>query len=268
MKYVCPLITVSDIKKARDFYEKVLEQKVKIDHGENVTFEGDFAIHLKSHFQTLIDNREIKMGSNNFELYFEFDDIKQIEKKLIDNKVEFLHTTREQPWRQRVIRFYDPDNNIIEVGESMEFLAYRLFKEEKTIKEISGITTLPDSFIQASIQKLELKEYKGRVPACGCFCGGCPNYIRDKKPCPGAEINVARCEKCKTFHLCCIDKGITHCYQCDEFPCKKFKGFSKRWEKYGQNFIENQSLLKTKGKNGFLDYFNARIYTVDKKRTK
>jgi len=98
---------------------------VKFDFGENVTFEGDFALHLKSHFQKLIDNKEIKTGSNNFELYFEFNDIKQIEKRLIENEVDFIHKTREQPWRQRVIRFYDLDQNIIEVGESMEFLAYR-----------------------------------------------------------------------------------------------------------------------------------------------
>ena len=103
-----------------------------------------------------------------------------------------------------------------------------------------------------------LKNYRGRVPACGVFCGGCPTYIREKKPCPGAEINVQRCEKCKTFHLCCQEKGVTHCYQCNEFPCKKFKAFSKRWEKYGQNFIENQLFLKGNGCNAFLDYFNTK----------
>jgi hypothetical protein len=36
-------------------------------------------------------------------------------------QVEYVHPLREQPWRQRVVRFYDPDHHIIEVGES--FLA-------------------------------------------------------------------------------------------------------------------------------------------------
>lgn len=57
-----------------------------------------------------------------------------------------------------------------------------------------------------------MKAYCGRVPACGVFCGGCPRYIQEKNPCPGATINKARCEKCKTFHLCCVEKGITHCF--------------------------------------------------------
>ncbi len=260
MKYICSLITVSDIKKSRDFYEYILEQKVKYDFGENVTFEGDFAIHEKSHFQKLINDIEIKSGGNNFELYFEHDDIEGIEKKLANNNIKFIHQTREQPWKQRVIRFYDPDQNIIEIGESMEFLAFRLFKEGNAVKEISEITSMPIDFINAAIVKIDLKNYKGRIPACGCFCGGCPNYLRDKNPCPGAELNKAKCEKCKTFHLCCQEKGITHCNECDEFPCNKFKSWTKRWEKYGQNFIENQNLLKSKGEAGFLDYYNAKIY--------
>lgn len=156
MKYISPLITVSDIKKSRDFYENVLDLKAKYDFGENVTFEGDFAIHVKTHFQKLIDNKEIKSESNGFELYFEHDDIQEIEKKLIAENIDFIHKTREQPWRQRVIRFYDLDLNIIEIGESMEFLAFRLCKQGNSLKEISSITSMPTEFINAAIQKIDL----------------------------------------------------------------------------------------------------------------
>lgn len=104
-----------------------------------------------------------------------------------------------------------------------------------------------------------LKYYKGCVPACGVFCGGCPIYVRDKKPCPGAEKNTARCENCKTFHLCCRSRGITHCHECPIFPCAKFKGFAKRWLKYGQDFTENQKLLKEKGEQYFLTLYNSKV---------
>jgi len=106
---------------------------------------------------------------------------------------------------------------------------------------------------------MTLKPYNGRVPACGVFCGGCPTYTRDKKPCPGAEINIERCKKCNTFHLCCEEREISHCYQCDDFPCAKFKRFSKRWLKYGQNFIENQKLIQEVGVDQFLTHYNSRI---------
>lgn len=100
--------------------------------------------------------------------------------------------------------------------------------------------------------------YNGRVPACGVFCGGCPNYTRIKKPCKGAEYSD-KCERCKTFHLCCKEKGITHCFQCRIFPCSKFKSFTKRWLKYGQNFIENQRLLAL-GTDVFLDNYNRMVH--------
>ncbi|MCK5127089.1 MAG: DUF3795 domain-containing protein [candidate division Zixibacteria bacterium] len=103
-----------------------------------------------------------------------------------------------------------------------------------------------------------MKKYAGRIPACGCFCGGCPVYTREKNPCPGAELNIKRCERCKTFHLCCLNKNITHCHECDEFPCKKMKTFAKSWLKYGQNFIENQEFLKNKGEKAFIDKWNKK----------
>jgi uncharacterized membrane protein (UPF0127 family) len=33
--------------------------------------------------------------------------------------VKFIHELREQPWKQKIIRIYDPDNNILEIGEPM-----------------------------------------------------------------------------------------------------------------------------------------------------
>jgi len=117
MKFICALITVEDIERSKAFYQDVLNQKIKFDFGENVFFEGDFAIHLKSHFQNLIEGKEIKSYSNAFELYFETDFLDDIEKKLLENSVEFIHKIREQPWKQKVLRFYDPDGNIIEIGE-------------------------------------------------------------------------------------------------------------------------------------------------------
>jgi hypothetical protein len=108
-----------------------------------------------SHFSKLIDDKTILKESNSFELYFEYDDIENFSKKLKSRNVEFVHDVREQPWRQKVVRFYDPDKNIIEVGESLEFLSFRLSMEGKTIEEISKITSLPASFILESIKQMK-----------------------------------------------------------------------------------------------------------------
>ena len=122
---------------------------------KNITFHGGFAIHLRSHFKELIDNKEIKNRANNCELYFEYDDLEQMEKNLNKEGVEFVHKIREQPWRQKVMRFYDPDDNIIEVGESFEHLSHRLHREGMEVEKISKITYMPQDFVKNSIARYE-----------------------------------------------------------------------------------------------------------------
>jgi len=151
MKFMSSLITVSDIKRSRDFYENVLGQKVQADYGENVSF-GGFSIHLRPHFKMLIDNKEIVGGGNNFELYFEYDNLEQIVKKLKAEKVEFIHEIKEFPWKQLGVKFYDLDRNIIEIGETMEHLSFRLHQQGNSFDEISKLTGLSIEFIEKSVQ--------------------------------------------------------------------------------------------------------------------
>jgi len=153
VKFISPLLVVEDMQRARRFYETVLGLNVIVDFGENITFEGNFALHQQAHFQSLIDGREIKSGGNDFELYFEYDDLDDVNARLNNNQVELVHPMREQPWRQRVVRFYDPDRHIIEIGESMEFLCYRLHREGLSSEVISQTTMMPEPFVKAGIEK-------------------------------------------------------------------------------------------------------------------
>jgi catechol 2,3-dioxygenase-like lactoylglutathione lyase family enzyme len=151
MKYICALITVENIQKSRQFYEGILHQKVITDFGENIGFEGGFALHKRDHFSSLIDNRIILKESNAFELYFEEDDLAVVEKSLQKEGIEFIHGIKEQPWRQQVIRFYDYDKNIIEIGERLEHEAYRLYLEKINIEEIMRYTYLNKESIEKAI---------------------------------------------------------------------------------------------------------------------
>ncbi|MDC7231625.1 MAG: VOC family protein [Spirochaetales bacterium] len=147
------LITVEDVKKARYFYETLLQQKVVLDFGENLTFQGEFSIHLRSHFEGVIGSRVARGRHNNCELYFEHDDLEEVETLLKKEGIEFLHPITEQPWRQKVMRFYDYDGNLIEVGESMSHTAFRLSQEGLEISEISRITYISEKEVKSAIQK-------------------------------------------------------------------------------------------------------------------
>lgn len=150
MKFVTALLVVKDINISRNFYETILSQKVKYDFGENITFNGDFSIHHRAHYEKLLNGKKIESGQHNVELYFEEDNLDELYSELIKKGVVFVHEIEEQPWKQRVMRFYDPDNYIIEVGESIKYLCVRLYNEGYTINEINKMTGMPEIFIKES----------------------------------------------------------------------------------------------------------------------
>jgi hypothetical protein len=75
--------------------------------------------------------------SNNIELCFEEEqfDIFLIKLKTFD--VKYLGNVIEHSWGQRVVRFYDLDGHIIEVGENMKMVIKRFQKAGLSMEEIS-----------------------------------------------------------------------------------------------------------------------------------
>lgn len=156
VRLACSLITVRDMARSRDFYERILSQKVKYDFGENVTYEGDFALHEEKHFRSLLGEGAAPSGTgtgHDFELYFETDDIEAIVRKLEDERTEFIHRIKEQPWGQQVMRLYDPDRHIVEIGEPMSAVIRRLHAEGMTAQEIEARTSLPAAIILKTIKE-------------------------------------------------------------------------------------------------------------------
>jgi len=126
MKYIASLVVVEDVSAARYLYETLLGQKVVADYGENLAFEG-FSLHKKKHFEVLT-GVSTEFRCNGFELYFEEDRLEDLETRLKAEGFEFIHGVVEQQWKQRALRFRDRDGNIIEVGESFEYMAVRLLR--------------------------------------------------------------------------------------------------------------------------------------------
>lgn len=103
-----------------------------------------------------------------------------------------------------------------------------------------------------------MKSYIGFIPPCGVYCGTCPNYLREKNPCPGAEKHC-RARKCKGIYVCCTEKrGLSYCYECSIFPCSRYRKFAESWKVYGQDIIENQQRLKELGAEKWLGEHNKK----------
>jgi catechol 2,3-dioxygenase-like lactoylglutathione lyase family enzyme len=156
LKFVCPLIVVDDMARSRNFYEQLLGQKVKFDFGEDVSFEGNFSIHHRPHFQTLLGEPAqypVVRKTHNGELYFETDELESVFQRLKLADVEFIHAVREQPWGQGVMRFYDPDGHIIEIGEPMEAVVWRFYKKGLPIDLICEKSSMPREFVENVIRE-------------------------------------------------------------------------------------------------------------------
>ena len=152
MKFKNPLLVVSDMEKSKRFYKDVLNLRVIIDFGANVTLTGGLCLQTKETWMGFIDAKEedIIFGGNNAEIYFEEDDFDAFAEKLkgIDD-IDYVHPVIEHRWGQRVVRFYDPDRHIIEVGENMKFVCRRFLDSGMTEEEVAVRMDVPLKFVQA-----------------------------------------------------------------------------------------------------------------------
>ena len=155
MKFGCPIIAVKDVNISRDFYEKVLCQKVTLDLGINITFGDEsscFAIQGDYAGLVDVDDFGVNYKGNDHEIYFEEKDFDWFEKHLKQfDDIIYVHKTKEYSWGQRVIRFYDPDFHIIEVGESMESVFKKFQSQGMNIDEVAKRTQHPIEFVKKYI---------------------------------------------------------------------------------------------------------------------
>ena len=137
MKHVC-MLSVADINAARKFYEDLFGLEVFQDYGRNIAFTCGLA--LQQDFDCLVDlpKEKVLKKSNNAEIVFEEQDFDGFLNKLKEYPdIEYLGEVIEHSWGQRVIRFYDLDGHIIEVGEDMKIVIKRFLDSGMTMEEVS-----------------------------------------------------------------------------------------------------------------------------------
>jgi catechol 2,3-dioxygenase-like lactoylglutathione lyase family enzyme len=154
MKYSASLLVVRDMQKAKHFYEDVLGLEVVADFGANVTLTGGIALQSLESWLEFIDKaeRDLHFQNNVCELYFEEDDIESFAARLSQrDDIEYVHPLKEHAWGQRVVRFYDPDSHIIEVGETLTAVIKRFLQSGLSIEETAQRMDIPVSFVRSSL---------------------------------------------------------------------------------------------------------------------
>ena len=139
MKYTCVVISVADINAARRFYQDLFGLEVYQDYGKNIAFTCGLALQQDFDWLVNIPKEKVLKKSNNAEIVFEEQDFDGFLNKLKEYPdIEYLGEVIEHSWGQRVIRFYDLDGHIIEVGEDMIIVIKRFLNTGMSMEEVSA----------------------------------------------------------------------------------------------------------------------------------
>lgn len=114
------LIVVKDIEKSRKFYHDLFGIDLVLDNDGNMIFTEGLVLQDEKIWKSFL-GRDILPQNNACELYFEEQDIEVFVEKLerLYPSIEYVNRLMTHGWGQRVIRFYDLDGNLIEVGTPM-----------------------------------------------------------------------------------------------------------------------------------------------------
>ena len=121
-----------------------------MDFGANKTLTGGLALQTVDTYKEFISTNDVSFGGNNFEIYFEEDDFDAFSEKLgTIPALEYVHPVMTHAWGQRVVRFYDPDHHIIEVGENMKAVCRRYLEAGLSPEEAAERMDVPLKAVKA-----------------------------------------------------------------------------------------------------------------------
>lgn len=151
VKFHSTVIITKDLDKMKVFYQEVLQQVIDIDFGNCIGFKNGISLW------TLTEDYPIakklgrlydKSGNRNLEICFETDQYDDVVERLKKQDLNYLHNTIEERWGQRTIRFYDPENNLVEIGETIPCFVTRFYNQGMTVEEVSERTSMPIEMVK------------------------------------------------------------------------------------------------------------------------
>lgn len=114
------LIAVKDIEKSKQFYHDLFGLNVVLDNDGNVILTEGLVLQDETIWKKFL-GKDVVSENNSCELYFEEKNIEEFVEKLerLYPSIQYVNRLMEHSWGQKVIRFYDLDGNLIEVGTPM-----------------------------------------------------------------------------------------------------------------------------------------------------
>ena len=111
------LIVTKNIEKAKQFYHDLFGLQMLLDNDGNMILTEGLVLQDEKIWKDFLV-REILPENNACELYFEEPEIEKFIEKLetLYPDIKYVNKLMTHSWGQKVVRFYDLDGNLIEVG--------------------------------------------------------------------------------------------------------------------------------------------------------
>ena len=120
MKLKNVLIVVKDMERSKKFYHDLFGLDVIVDNDGNIILTEGLVLQDEAIWKQFI-GKEVVPENHSCELYFEEKEMEAFADRLekYDPPVKYVNRLMTHSWGQKVIRVYDPDGNLIEVGTPM-----------------------------------------------------------------------------------------------------------------------------------------------------
>lgn len=151
IRYHSSVLITNNIEDMKEFYTEVMGQEVEHDFGGCIILACGLTIwKLDDHYplnKTFGEN--IRAGANRgMEVCFETDDFAVESEVMLLKGVKLIHGVEEEQWGQLALRFYDPDENIVELCESMPCFCRRLFRSGLDLADVAKKTGIPTKTVK------------------------------------------------------------------------------------------------------------------------
>ena len=151
MQYMCTLLAVTDMARAKRFYCDLLGMTVTADFGANITLDGRITLQPMDTWKSFLRTDAVTLRHNASALCFETDDLDALIQRLETHSVRLVHPPRTQAWGQRVVRFYDPDGHILEAGEPIQAVVRRFRDQGMAPPEIAARMDVPLASVEGAL---------------------------------------------------------------------------------------------------------------------
>lgn len=155
IKFHSTVIMTEEFELMKSFYQNILQQEIEFDFGNCIGFKNGLSLwKLKEEYPiaTKLGRTFDKSGNKNLEICFETDDFELVVENLNKYKLKYLHYETEELWGQQTIRFYDPESNLVEIGETIPCFVKRFRKQGLSAEEISKKTSVPIEMVSEICQ--------------------------------------------------------------------------------------------------------------------